>query len=402
MTVHDVSDVRVAGPLGLYADGFGRQLAGRGYRPGTVRRHMRLTAQVSEWLENRGLGPEGLETGAVREFFRQRRASGYQQLLTEKALEPLLGYLRANGIRVQASEEAEPSPEEILLARYVEYLSAERGVSAGRIRNTQSVVRPFLAGLGGTEPGRLTAGAVHEFLTAEAGRRSGKGAGCVVSALRSFLRFLYAQGIIASPLADAVPPVASWALAGLPRFLEEDQVRALLASCDTETAAGKRDLAVLTLLLRLGLRGFEAAALSLDDIDWRRGEIALRGKGNREDRLPVPADVGNVLAGYLADARPGTASGRTVFTRLWAPHAPLTAAGVRRIVHRAAARAGLDGVSAHRLRHTAATGMLRAGAPLAEISQVLRHSRPQTTAIYAKVDTEALRELAAPWPGTAA
>jgi integrase/recombinase XerD len=172
-----------------------------------------------------------------------------------------------------------------------------RGVSAGRIRNAEHVIRPFLAVLrsGGTAGlDGLNAAAVHEFLLAEAGRRNGKGAGCVVSALRSFLRFLHAEGVISRPLADAVPPVASWALAGLPKALDDGQARALLASCDQGTPAGARDLAVLSLLLRLGLRACEVAALTLDDVDWRHGEITIRGKGNRHDRLPLPAVISSL------------------------------------------------------------------------------------------------------------
>ena len=223
-----------------------------------------------------------------------------------------------------------------------------------------------------------------------------------MSALRSFLRFLHSEGIIGQPLAQAVPSVAGWSLAGLPKALDADQVQALLGSCDTATPAGRRDLAILSLLARVGLRGGEVACVMLDDIDWRAGEITIRGKGNRRDRLPLPADIGEVLAGYLA-GRPRTACDRAVFVRIKAPHRRLTGAGVRNVVRRAAQRAGLGiPVNAHCLRHSAATGMLRAGASLAAVGQVLRHARPLTTAIYAKVDQHALRELARPWPGTSA
>jgi integrase/recombinase XerD len=265
------------------------------------------------------------------------------------------------------------------------------------------VIRPFLTSRATRNGGHpaldgLTASEVHEFLLAEAARRRGKGAQCVVSALRSFLRFLHVEGIIGHPLAQAVPPVAGWALAGLPKALDAEQVRALLGTCDADTVAGRRDLAVLSLLARLGLRGGEIAGLLLDDIDWRNAQIIIRGKGSRRDRLPLPADVGDVLAAYLADGRPGTAQGRAVFMRLKAPHRGLTTAGIGNIVRRACRRAGLDDVGAHCLRHSAATAMLSAGAALAEIGQVLRHARPLTTAIYAKVDLESLRGLAHPWP----
>ncbi len=166
---------------------------------------------------------------------------------------------------------------------------------------------------------------------------------------------------------------------------------------------GRRDLAILTVLVRLGLRAGEAAALQLDDIDWRRGELTIHGKGNRHDRLPLPADVGQAIVAWLTAGRPdATAAGREVFMRVRAPHAALTRGAVTQVVARAAQRAGFGPIYAHRLRHTAATGMLRAGGSLPEIGQVLRHRHAFTTAIYAKVDIDALRLLARRWPRGAA
>ena len=208
------------------------------------------------------------------------------------------------------------------------------------------------------------------------------------------------NGLIPVSLAEAVPSVASWRLAGLPRFLEPGQVDALLASCDTGTVNGRRDLAILTVLARLGVRSGEAAGLALEDIDWRAGEVGIRGKGGRIDKLPLPADAGETIAAYLRDGRPPAALDRSVFIRVKAPHRGLTSTGITQVVAAASKRAGLGTIYAHRLRHSAATGMLRAGASLAEVGQVLRHRRPDTTAIYAKVDTEALRALARPWPVT--
>jgi site-specific recombinase XerD len=191
-----------------------------------------------------------------------------------------------------------------------------------------------------------------------------------------------------------------WRLAGLPQALEPGQVAALLASCDRGAAAGRRDFAMLTLMARLGLRAGEVAALSLDDIDWRAGELTVRGKGNRSERLPLTADAGEAIAGWLRAGRPEPFEGtRQVFLRVRAPHRGLTSGGVTQAVFSAGQRAGAGPVCAHRLRHSAATGMLRAGAPLPEIGQVLRHRRLLSTAIYAKTDTQALRILARPWPG---
>jgi site-specific recombinase XerD len=202
-------------------------------------------------------------------------------------------------------------------------------------------------------------------------------------------------------LVGAVPSVASWQATALPKGLEPEQVHSLLASCDRSTANGSRDLAILTTLARLGLRVVEIAALSLEDIDWRAGEIVVRGKGRRTERLPLPTDVGEALAAYLRGGRSPTAEGRTVFVRVRAPHRALTSSGVRHVVKAAARRVGLPRIGAHRFRHTVATEMLRAGAPLAEVGQLLRHRRAATTAIYAKVDRERLRTIARPWPGGA-
>jgi integrase/recombinase XerD len=406
MVACEVSGVRVLGPLAPYADGFAARLAADGYMPQSVLRHLRLMDQVSRWLLEHEAGSAALTATAVGQFFQNRRDRGYRALRTAKALRPLLDYLRQCAAAPADAGQAPPDADAEILGRYREYLASARGLSAESIRGAVCVIGPFLAsrpvrGWAGLQ--QLTASEVHEFLLAEASRRSGKGAGCVVKALRSFLRFLHAAGIISQPLADAVPPVCSWPLAGLPKALDGEQAQALLAACDPRTPAGLRDRAVLTLLLRLGLRACEVASLTLDDISWRTGEITIRGKGNRRDSLPLPADVGTALAGYLTAAGARAAAGRAVFTRVKAPRGQLTADGVRNIVRRAAQRAGLaGGVTAHQLRHTAATGMLRAGSPLAEISQVLRHARPHTTAIYAKVDYDALSGLARPWPGACA
>ncbi|MGH3989082.1 MAG: tyrosine-type recombinase/integrase, partial [Pseudonocardiaceae bacterium] len=185
----------------------------------------------------------------------------------------------------------------------------------------------------------------------------------------------------------------------LPRPLEPQQVAAMLSGCEPDSRAGQRDLAILTLLARMGLRAGEVAGLQLEDIDWRRAEITIRGKGSRRDRLPLPVDVGQAVAGYLRHGRPATALDRSVFIRIKAPHRGLTATGVTQAVAAAAQRVGLGTIYAHRLRHSAATSMLAHGASLTEIGQVLRHRRALTTAAYAKVDTEALRTLARPWPG---
>jgi site-specific recombinase XerD len=263
-------------------------------------------------------------------------------------------------------------------------------------------VRPFVArfnGSDGLELWRVDVAEVRGFVVEVCPRLGRRAAQLTVVALRALLRFLHLEGVLERSLAGAVPSVAGWRLSGLPKRLEPGQVDALLASCDRSTVIGLRDRAILTVLSRLGLRAGEVASLSLEDIDWRAGELIVRGKGARSERLPLPHDVGEAIVGYLRDGRPATAQDRAVFVRVRAPHHGLSSGGVTFVVKAAAQRAGLGLVHAHRLRHTAASEMLRCGATLPEVGQVLRHRHASTTAIYAKVDREALRQIARPWPG---
>jgi integrase/recombinase XerD len=239
---------------------------------------------------------------------------------------------------------------------------------------------------------------VRAFVVEVCPRLGRRAAQLTVVALRSLLRFLHLEGVLERSLAGAVPSVYGSRLSGLPKRLEPGQVDALLASCDRSTVIGIRDLAILTVLARLGLRAAEVAGLSLEDIDWRAAELVVRGKGGCSEQLPLPVDVGEAIVGYLRDRRPSSAD-RAVFVRVRAPHHRLSPGGVTYVVEAAALRAGLGQIHAHRLRHTAASEMLRAGATLPEIGEVLRHRRAASTAIYAKVDREALRQIARPWPG---
>jgi len=246
--------------------------------------------------------------------------------------------------------------------------------------------------------GGLDAGAVTSFMIGQCRDRKSWSAKAAVTAVRSLLRFLHVAGHVPVGLAAAVPSVARWRGDSLPRGLDDGQVGRLLGSCDASTVVGRRDFAVLTVLTRLGLRGGEVAALRLGDLDWHGGEVTVRGKGNRIERLPLLVAVGEALAAYVTGGRPRT-DVAAVFLTVRAPYRGLSPAAVRAIVARACGRAGLGRLGAHRLRHTLASDMLRAGAGLAEVGQVLRHRSQSATAIYAKVDQRALAVLARPWPG---
>jgi integrase/recombinase XerD len=400
----DPSRVRVTGPLEPYAAGFVIELAAAGYRPASAAIHLRLLAHLSRWLETEGIGPGELGEAEL-ERFRRQCVARHASLRGAQGLVPLLGSLRRLGVVPPAQRPALTAAGG-LLERYRRYLTVERGLAAGTARGYVDIVRPFIESrvnaAGALELHELSAADVLGFVLAESGRRSRKSAKLLVTGLRSLLGFLQVEGLTARPLAGSVPSVAGWRLAGLPRGLDGEQVSRLLDSCVRSTVAGRRDFAILVMLARLGMRSGEVARLELDDLDWRSGQVVVRGKGNRVERLPLPADVGEAIVEYLRHGRPVGFAGRAVFVRVKAPCRALTPGGITQVVVSASKRAGFGELTAHRLRHTAATELLREGAPLAEIGELLRHRSVLTTAIYAKVDRRRLRELARPWPGGAA
>jgi site-specific recombinase XerD len=394
------SRVLVTGPLEPHAAGFASVLTRIGYTQHSTAHQLRVFAHLSRWLEAERLGAAELTPTVCDAFLRARRTAGYTLWLSRKALQPLLKYLREVGAAPLEPVIA-PSPTEALLVRFGAYLGSERGLARSTVNEYVYMIRPFLRtradGQGALNLEDLAAADVTTFVVTNAPGRSIGSAKLMVTALRSLLDFLHVQGLLANSLASVVPTVAGSRLAGLPKGLADVQVQQLLTSCDRRTAVGRRDFAVLTLLVRLGLRAGEVVALELGDLDWRAGEIVVRGKGDRQERLPLPVDVGTALVDYLQAGRPRSEC-RQVFLRMRAPHRALSPSGLCQIVIWAAHKAGLPPVGAHRLRHTAATQMLRAGASLTEIGQVLRHRSLLSTAIYAKVDQEALRQVARPWP----
>ena len=288
-----------------------------------------------------------------------------------------------------------------LLEEFGVWLDRQRGLSPVSVRGYRKQAKVFLRAVGGADAIEgLHGGQVIGFVVGYCRDRNSWSAKAMVTAVRAFLRFTHATGRTRVPLAGAVPAVASWRGARLPLGLTSAQVEQLLAGCDRDTAVGRRDYALLSLLARLGLRGAEAAGLQLDQIDWRTGELVVTGKGERLERLPLSVPVGQALAAWLTSGRPPCLS-RAVFVTMRRPYRPLTPEAVRAVMGRACDRAGLSRRGAHRLRHALATEMLRAGASLPEVGQVLRHRSQLSTSIYAKVDQNALRPLARPWPGTA-
>jgi len=399
------SPIAVSGPLEPFAAGFWSSLIHQGYRRQSARIQIHLFAQLSAWLVEEGVDTGELAATDMERFLAARRRTGTRRYVSEKAMRAILTHLRDEGVVKLPPVLAASGPVDVTLERYRQYLTREQGLAATTARLYVYLVRPFVSAARMSPDGltldwtSLRAADVIDFVVARTPQQSRGTAKLTVTALRSLLGFLHVDGRIVQPLTGAVPSVAGWRLAGLPKSLKPGDVRALLASCDRRGRTGRRDFAVLTMLVRLGLRAGEVAALRLDDIDWRTGTMVVCGKGHQIEQLPFPRDVGDAVVGYLRRGRPVTAMDRTVFVRVKAPHRALTPLGVSGIVAAAAHRAGLGRIHAHRLRHTAAVQLLQAGAPLSEIGQLLRHRRAQTTAIYAKVDRAALRTIARPWRG---
>jgi integrase/recombinase XerD len=392
---------RVPGPLAPYAKGFESWLLARGFERSTVGKRSWQLARLSGWMECEGLDTDELTLERMEQFLEAHRAAGHITFSSPRSMRLPLEYLREIGAVLALPPLVTEGALENLLRDYRGYLTRERGLVEHTIRGHERVARLFVGELQAPDKRlvleRLTAADVSAFLARECPKRSVSGAMDLVFSLRVLLRYLHVTGVIGAPLVWAVPGVADVRDRSLPRGLEPAVVGRMLTSCDRRTLLGQRDHAILVLLARLGLRAGEVAALTLDDIDWRRGELLIHGKGGRHDVLPVPIDVGETIASYLR--RRGRFEGsRAVFLREHAPAGALSAGGVMGVVTRACVRAGVPRVGAHRLRHTAATEMLRAGASLEEIGQVLRHHRVETTALYAKVDRGRLRELARPWP----
>lgn len=400
--VSRVANAIVPGPLAGFAGGFREWLLERGYTPLTTVPQLQVMAHLSRWLEGEGLTPAVLDGRQAERFLADLRASGRRQPKSLAGLRPLLGYLDSLGVLPPAPPGPQPDAARALAGAFAQYLRAERGLAPMTVASYSSRAARFIARFApdGDVSG-LRAGDVTRMVLDERAARSAGAAQHYACALRAFTRFCYLRGLAGSDLAAAALPVTGRRHWPLPRGISADQAAALLAACAGDDAAMARDRAVVLLLLRLGLRAGEVAWLRLGDIDWRAGQVTVRGKGGTADRLPLPADVGAAIAGYLRDARPATPA-REVFVTLIAPVRRLTREAVSLIVRRASARAGLEGIGAHRLRHTAACAMVAARVPLPQIGQVLRHRSPVSTAGYARAGLEQLRELARPWPAATA
>jgi len=390
-------------PLGPFVVPYATKLQEQGYCLETIRDHLEHMVNLNRWLMRTGRGLRDLNQTVLDRFWRHG-ARPRRKVLKAPAGHGLLTLLRNAGV-TPLCEDLARTPAQRLVLRYRRYLADERGLSDWTIDAYGRHVRRFVAhqfGAGTASVSQIRARAVLDYVQAYARSHAPQDTGNGVSALRSFLRFLHYQGLIRADLASVIPAVARWQMAGLPKHLSAEAVRQVLDRCDQTTPLGQRDYAILLLLARLGLRAGEVVALQLEDIDWERSEITVRSKKGRGwARLPLPTDVGKALARYLRHGRPSCAC-RQVFVRSLAPHVGFTPSGaISHLTRQALQKAGVQSArtGAHVFRHSLATAMLHQGASLDEIGQVLRHQTPNSTAIYAKVDLDALRRLAVPWPG---
>jgi site-specific recombinase XerD len=383
-------------------------LAERGYSLSTTREQVRLVAHLGRWLHRRHLSAADLDEACVARFLAHRRRCRRKPRSSGATLRLVLEMLRAQGAvaRPLAADASDVGPVARIECEFARYLVDERGLSASTLANYLPGVRRLLSRRFGTGPVKLTG--LHQdditrFIMSEARTVSPGRMKVVVPGLRAFLRWLHLRGETSTDLTGCVPKVADWRLATLPKSIPTEQVEHLLRCCDRTTVIGCRDHAILLLLARLGLRAGEVVAMELDDVDWEAGELLVRGKGGRRERLPLSRDVGTALATYLRCGRP-TCSLRRVFVRAKAPWRGFASSvAICDLVRRALRRAGLEPPrkGAHLLRHALACTMLRRGASLPEIGEVLRHRSLDTTALYAKVDVLALHALAPAWPSAA-
>jgi len=393
-----VARVRVKGPLAPFAASYKEKLEQHGYTPLTTAVQLRRLARLSRRLEGEA-GTASLTSEDIGAFFVDSRASSKAGKSTSRSLSLLLETLRGAGVLAQEPALSGPSRVEGLLASFERYLVTERGITAQTAGAYVLRARRFITGqVAGGELGGLKAKDVTAAVLAESSRVSVGGVQMFVASLRAFLRFCFLEQLTEVDLSGAVLNMTGRRRSSLPRGVARSDADALLRSCDRRNAIGRRDYAVILVLLRLGLRSSEVAAIGLDDIDWRAGEVVVHGKGASVERLPLPADVGEAIASYLARGRPPCPH-RAVFLRSTAPLEGLGRGGISFIVRRACKRAGLEPCGAHRLRHGLACEMVAAGVPVPQIGAVLRHKSVVSTANYARVDVERLRELALPWPG---
>ncbi len=400
--IHQIHD----GHGGELLENFSEELFKTGYAQLTAREHIRAAEHLMYWIDQNGMKIETLNDDVVKEFAahlgRCKCATfGHcQHQHLERGARLFLRYFQSGCIsthrRIVTNSAAQ---DPVLLTAFCHWMRAQRGTSDATLYGYSIPIRQFL-NRHGEDPSKFSARSLRDFVLQKSRQSGQDSAKKSAKALRMLLQFLIAEGKCVTGLESSIPVVAHWRLSSLPRYLQPEEVERVIASCDLVTSIGKRDYAILLLLARLGLRAGDVVRLRLDDINWKEAQVRVLGKGGRQTVLPLTQEVGNAIAGYVKDARP-PANADAVFIRSRAPFCSFANhRAVTDLVTLAMRRAGVRcrRGAAHVLRHSAATSMLRHGASLQEISTILRHRSIDTTRIYAKVDVNALREIAQPWP----
>ncbi len=393
-----------SGPHGQLVELYAARLVNeRLARHGTWR-CLSLVGALLSWIGRSRSKLTDLDERTIERYFRHRAGKQSIQPGDRAALKRLLFVLREAGTIAPAMQPP-LTPHEQVFKAFSQYLQDERGLATKSIIHHLPFIRLFLCEVcpgGASDLGRISQADVIHYVERHARDRSAQTGKAMCWALRSFLRYLHHKGLNPLALAGCVPSIRRWKLASLPTYLSAAQVQKVLDGCDRATALGRRDYAILMMLAKLGLRAGEVATLTLEDIDWRSGEMLVRAKGRQRARIPMPRDVGAAVVAYLRDGRPPS-SCRRLFLRTLAPNVGFASGcAITMIAKSALERAGIRGYAhqgAHIFRHSLATELLRSGATLSEIGQLLRHESHDTTRIYAKVDIEALRTLSLPWPG---
>ena len=398
-----VSEQPRKGVLGAHLNTFMSVVSDLGYSPTTIKTQLTLLKGFIRWAEENHIVASNIDEGITDRFLIESDRKGAVRRGDNKTLHRFLDHLRLEAAIPHLKPTFNDSPLTHLKGRYENFLLTERGLSTVTGSRYWPYIRRFIFERSGNKSMgfcELCPQDIDRFLLSHAREQTPKTAQLMVSAMRSFLRFLFRFGETKCDLSTAVPTVAAWRLSEVPKHIEPEKVESLLESCNRATSVGRRNYAILLLIARLGLRAGEIVALKLGDINWRAAELTVQGKGQICDRLPLPQSVGEALAVYLKNDRP-KCSTRRVFVRARAPYRGLKGSStVSTIVRRAVEKSGINtpNKGAHLLRHSLATNMLRNGASMTEIGELLRHRSPNSTEIYAKVDIEGLRSIVRIWP----
>jgi len=392
------------GPLGEHIHLYVEWLQQRGYSREIGQRDLSLARDFGFWLAATGAGLADIQETLVTRYLAERARHRPRRKGDASALARLLSVMRDAAV-IAPRPVPEGDPHEDLLDAYALYMERQRGLAPISIASHLWFLRPFLKELrviSRADAARLSGREVARYVERHASDHGPTTARIMCSRIRGFLRYLHAEGFLVQDLTAALPSVRRSTEVGLPRFMPIEDVERILAGCDRSTVIGRRDYAILMLLARLGLRATEVARLSLDDFDWHAGQFTVHGKGRKTAIMPLPPDVGAAIADYLQDGRPRSDS-RSLFLLAVAPYVGFKGApAVQTVARKAIGRAGVTGLAgrgSHAFRHSLATGLLRSGATLTEIGQLLRHEQPDTTRIYAKVDIGSLRTLSQAWLG---